>query len=153
MTADDPNRGTPGRMDLLVGRHPIYPVLGAFSIACLVGAFVTDIAYWQSVNVIWETFSDWLITAGLILAGFAIIAFLIDIVAGKYLRTLTWPRAIGYAFAVLLSLINAFVHSRDGYTAVVPTGLTLSALVVVILLFTAWVDRALVSRRRVGAGT
>jgi uncharacterized membrane protein len=42
----------------------------------------------------------------------------------------------------LLSLLNAFVHSRDGYTAVVPTGLTLSALVVAILLFTAWADRA-----------
>jgi len=103
--------------------------------------------------VIWETFSDWLITAGLILAGFAIIAFLIDIVAGKYLRTLTWPRAIGYAFAVLLSLINAFVHSRDGYTAVVPTGLTLSALVVVILIFSAWVSSALSYRHRIGVST
>jgi uncharacterized membrane protein len=154
MTADNPNhRSTPDRMDLLVGRHPIYPVLGAFSIACLVGAFVTDMVYWQSVAVIWETFSDWLITAGLILAGFAIIAFLIDIVAGKYLRTLTWPRAIGYAFAVLLSLINAFVHSRDGYTAVVPTGLTLSALVVVILIFSAWVSSALAYRHRIGVST
>ena len=42
MTADDPNRGTPDRMDLLVGRHPIYPVLGAFSIACLVEAVSTQ---------------------------------------------------------------------------------------------------------------
>ena len=64
-----------------------------------------------------------------------------------------WPRAVGYVLAVLLSLVNTFVHTRDGYTAVVPTGLTLSTLVVVILLFTAWVDWALVTRRRVGAGT
>jgi uncharacterized membrane protein len=101
----------------------------------------------------WETFSDWLLTAGMIIAGLAIIAFVIDVVSGKQIRTLTWPHAVGYVLAVLFSLVNAFVHSRDGYTAVVPTGLTLSALVVVILLFTAWVDRALVSRRRVGAGT
>jgi len=48
-----------------------------------------------------------------------------------------------YAIAVLLSLMNAFVHSRDGYTAVVPTGLMLSGLVIVVLLLTACVGRAL----------
>jgi uncharacterized membrane protein len=50
----------------------------------------------------------------------------------------------------LLSLINAFVHSRDGYTAVVPTGLMLSGLVVVVLLLTAWVGITLANRHRVG---
>jgi uncharacterized membrane protein len=153
MTADTTSRNTPDRTDLPVGREPFHPMLVQFAIACFVGAFVTDLVYWQSVAVMWETFSDWLLTAGMIIAGLAIIAFVIDVVGGKKIRTLTWPRAVGYVLAVLLSLINAFVHSRDGYTAVVPTGLTLSALVVVILLFTAWVDRALVSRRRVGAGT
>ena len=99
--------------------------------------------------MIWESFSDWLITVGLIMAGFAIIAFVIDFIGGKQIRALSWPYAVGYALAVLLSLINAFVHSRDSYTAVVPTGLTLSAPVVVILLFTGWVGWAPISRRRV----
>ncbi len=98
----------------------------------------------------WETFSDWLITVGMIMAGFAIIAFLIDLVSGKQIRTLAWPHAVGYVLAVLLSLLNAFVHSRDGYTAIVPTGLTLSALVVVILLVTGWAGSALVNRDRTG---
>jgi uncharacterized membrane protein len=135
------------------GRPPILPLLAPFSIACFAGALATDFIYWQTIAVMWETLSDWLITAGLVMAGFAIIAFVIDLVRGKRFRTLAWPRAVGYALAVLLSLINAFVHSRDAYTAVVPTGLTLSALVVVILLFTAWVDGALVSHRRVGVST
>jgi uncharacterized membrane protein len=98
----------------------------------------------------WETFSVWLITAGLIMAGFASIAFVIDFVAGKQIRTLAWPHALGYVLAILLSLINAFVHSRDGYTAVVPTGLLLSGVVVVILLFTGLIGPPLVSRDRVG---
>src|SRR5258708_15915296 len=98
----------------------------------------------------WESFSDWLITAGLITAGFAAIVFVIDLVLGKRSRTLAWPYAVGYVLAVLLSLLNAFVHSRDGYTAVVPTGLTLSALVVVILLVTGWAGSALVNRDRIG---
>jgi uncharacterized membrane protein len=57
---------------------------------------------------------------------------------------------VGYAVAVLLSLMNAFVHSRDGYTAVVPTGLMLSGLVIVVLLLTSWVGMALENRPRIG---
>ena len=125
----------------------------SFSAAYFAGAFVTDLAYWQVPDVLWERFSIWLITAGMIMAGLATIAYVIDFASGRQIDRPAWPGVIGYALAVFLSLINAFVHSRDGYTAVVPTGLTLSALVVVILLFTAWLDRALVSRRRVGAGT
>jgi uncharacterized membrane protein len=56
---------------------------------------------------------------------------------------------IGYALAVFLSLVNAFVHSRDGYTAVVPTGLMLSGLVIVVLVLTALVGRALANRSRI----
>jgi uncharacterized membrane protein len=153
MTADNTRRNTPNGMDLPVGGHAIHPILVSFSVACFVGAFITDLVYWLTVAVMWETFSDWLITAGLILAGFAIIAFVIDLVGGKQIRALAWPHAVGYTLAVLLSLINAFVHSRDGYTAVVPTGLTLSALVLVILLFTGWVGWTLISRRRIGVST
>ena len=153
MTADNTSRNAPNRIDLPLGRQPIHPILVSFSAACFVGAFITDIVYWQTVAVIWETFSDWLITVGLILAGFAIIVFVIDFVRGKHVRTLAWPHAIGYVIAVLLSLINAFVHSRDAYTSVVPTGLTLSALVVLILLVSAWVGSALVYRRRIGVST
>jgi uncharacterized membrane protein len=50
----------------------------------------------------------------------------------------------------VLSVINACVHSRDGYTAVVPTGLMLSALVIVVLLLTAGVSMALANRHRIG---
>jgi uncharacterized membrane protein len=123
----------------------------SFPIAYFTAAFVTDLAYWQTAAVLWETFSDWLITAGLVMTGLAVIAFMIDLVRGKRSRTLVWPHAVGYALAVLLSLLNAFVHSRDGYTAVVPTGLALSGLVVVILLITGWAGRALIARRGEGA--
>jgi len=47
-------------------------------------------------------------------------------------------------------VINAFVHSRDGYTAVVPTGLMLSGSVVVVLLLTALIGVALANRSRAG---
>ena len=131
-------------------RGPIHKVLVSFSAAYFTGALVTDLAYWHVPDVLWERFSIWLITAGLIMAGLAAIAYVFDLANNTSIERPAWPRAVGYAIAVLLSLANAFVHSRDGYTAVVPLGLTLSALVVIILLLTAWVGMALANRHRVG---
>jgi uncharacterized membrane protein len=74
----------------------------------------------------------------------------IGLAGGRQIGRPAWPSVVGYALAVVLSLINAFVHSRDGYTAVVPTGLMLSSLVVVVLLLTARVGMALANRHRVG---
>jgi uncharacterized membrane protein len=131
--------------------RPIHKMLVSFSAAYFAGALVTDLVYWQIPDVLWERFSIWLITAGLIVAGFAAIAYVIDLAAGRRIDKPAWPRVVGYALAVLLSLVNAFVHSRDGYTAVVPTGLMLSGLVIVVLLLTAWVGGALLANRhRVG---
>jgi uncharacterized membrane protein len=126
-------------------------MLVSFSAAYFAGALVTDIVYWQMPDVLWERFSIWLILAGLVMAGLATVAYMIDLAGRKRIERPAWPRVVGYALAVLLSVVNAFVHSRDGYTAVVPSGLTLSALVVVVLLFTAWVGMALANRQRVGA--
>jgi len=121
-----------------------------FSAAYFAGALVTDLVYWQTPDVLWERFSIWLIAAGLIMAGLATVAYVIDLAGGRQIDRPSWPRVVGYALAVLLSLINAFVHSRDGYTAVVPTGLMLSGIVIAVLLLTAWVAMALPNRQRVG---
>jgi uncharacterized membrane protein len=61
-----------------------------------------------------------------------------------------WPHVIGNAVALVLATLNMLVHTHDAWTSVVPWGLTLSALVVLILLFTSWVGWPMVSRHRVG---
>jgi uncharacterized membrane protein len=125
-------------------------MLVAFSAAYFAGALVTDLVYWQMPDVMWERFSIWLIFTGLVAAGLATIAYVIDLAGRRRIERPAWPRVVGYALAVVLSVVNAFVHSRDGYTAVVPSGLTLSALVVVVLILTAWVGMTLTDRRRFG---
>ena len=130
--------------------RPIHKILVSFSAAYFVGALVTDLAYWQMPDVMWERFSIWLIVTGLVMAGLATIAYVIDLAVGRRVDMPAWPRVVGYALAVLLALTNAFVHSRDGYTAVVPMGLMLSGLVIVVLLLTAAVSTALANRHRVG---
>jgi uncharacterized membrane protein len=131
-------------------RRPLHRMLVAFSAAYFAGALVTDLVYWQMPDVMWERFSIWLIVAGVAFAGLAVIAYAIDLAGGRRIDRPVWPRVVGYAIAILLAVTNAFVHSRDGYTAVVPTGLMFSGSVIVVLLVTALVCAALTKRHRIG---
>jgi uncharacterized membrane protein len=129
--------------------RPIHSTLASFSAAYFAGALVTDLVYWQMPDVMWERFSIWLIMAGLVMAGLAVFAYIINSLAGRRRSRPAWPRLVGYALAICLAVTSAFVHSRDGYTAVVPTGLMLSAGVVIVLLL-AEIATVLANRRRVG---
>ena|SRR5438067_743605 len=120
--------------------QPVYGTLVQFPAVCFVGALLTDLAYVNTTNVLWETFSIWLLTIGCIMAGFAGVAGLITWFSHRHVRT---PRFAGLHVitsmaALVLAIINAFVHSRDGYTAVVPQGLTLSIFVVALMLLATW---------------
>jgi uncharacterized membrane protein len=131
--------------------RPVHSLLASFSSAYFVAALVTDLVYWQMPDVLWERFSIWLLMAGLVMAGLTVLAYIVNRVAGRRRwRRVVWPRLVGYAVAVFLEVINAFVHSRDGYTAVVPSGVMLSASVVIVLLLAEAVS-ALTNRRRPGA--
>ncbi len=135
-----------------VGGQPLHMLLVQFPIVCFIGTLITDIAYWQTYEVTWERFSLWLLTIGLIMAGFAIIAGLIDFLFSRRIRSTrpAWYHVVGGLLVIGLSVLNVLVHSRDAYTAVVPQGLILSALVVLIMLFTNWMGRDIVYRQRVG---
>jgi uncharacterized membrane protein len=99
----------------------------------LIATFASDFLYWRTLLFQWNNVSEWLLAAGLILAALGAIAFVVDMVLRRVARV-AWLRFVGLAVATLLGLLNAFVHSRDGYTAVVPEGIILSATVTVILV-------------------
>ena len=141
------------RLRAAVPPRLIHPMLVPFSVVCFVGAFLTDVAYWSSPDMQWANFSIWLLTAGLVMAGFAVLASLIDLIRSRRPRRSrpAWLRIIGAVLAVVLSVINAFVHSRDAYTSVVPTGLALSGLVVLVMLVTGCLGWSMVHQRDVGA--
>ena len=135
-----------------IAGHPLHPMLVPIPIACFAGTLCTDIAYWRSANMQWANMSAWMLTIGLIVAFFAVIAGLIDFLGDRRIRDLraVWIHAIGNAIALVLAILNALVHTRDAYTSVVPTGLILSLLVVLILLVTGWQGWSMVYRHRVG---
>ena len=137
------------RPTVIARTRTIHPMLVPFPVAYFTAALVTDLAYWRTDEVMWERFSVWLIAGGLVMAALVGIAAVIDLAFGR--QKPAWLRALSYMAAVLISLLNVFVHSRDGYTAVVPTGLTLSAIVVVILLSFARSATWSLTTRRPGA--
>jgi len=78
---------------------------------------------------------------------------IVDAVRGRlsYSRGPIWIYVIGNLLVLGLSLLNAFVHSRDAWTSVVPTGIVLSIIVVLILLVTGWMSWTVEYGRREGA--
>lgn len=135
-----------------IAGHPIHPMLVPFPIACFVGTLITDITYWRTANIMWSNFSAWLLAVGLLMGAFAALAGLIDFIGSRRVRAQgpAWPHMLGNILVLLLSLLNAFVHSRDAWTSVVPTGLILSAVVVMIMMVTGWLGWSMVYRHRVG---
>jgi uncharacterized membrane protein len=92
--------------------------------------------YWNTSNWQWANSSAWLITAGLVLPLVATIFLIIDFLSSRAGR-IKWIPFLLVAAAALLSLLNVFVHSRDGWTSVVPEGVLLSAIVTILLLMAA----------------
>jgi len=142
----------PPRSTASIFGHPIHPMLVPFPIVCFIGALLTDITYWKSANIMWANFSVWLITAGLVMGGLAAVTGIIDYAGDRRIRR-AWPATVHAILNIavwIIQLFNAFVHSRDGWTSVVPTGLTLSIISVVLLAVSGWLGGELVFKYGVG---
>jgi uncharacterized membrane protein len=131
--------------------HPIHPMLIPFPIAFLVATFVCDLIFWRTGNTAWATASLWLLGAALIMAALAAAAGLTDFIGDSRIRALTpaWHHLIGNVTAVVLSLWNWYRRYAAGEGAVLPTGLLISLIVVLILLYTGWRGWEMVYRHRV----
>lgn len=128
-------------------------MLVPFPIVCFIGALVTDIVYSQTALIMWSTFSAWLLAAGLLLGGIAAVVGLIDYFNDARLRrsTVAIAHMLLNIAVLLIELVNSFVHARDAWTSVVPTGLTLSIIAVALMAVSGWLGGTLVYKH--GAGT
>lgn len=123
-------------------------LLMPFPVVCFTGALVTDVTYAQTALIQWANFSAWLLAAGMLTGGIAFLFGLIDLfVTDRSRRTgLVWAQ-LGLAVAVLaVALVNNFVHARDGWTSVVPTGLTLSVVTVLLMIVSGVLGQVMIRR-------
>lgn len=132
-------------------RHPIHPLLVPIPIVCFVGGLLTDLTYWSTAEMMWADFSAWLISAGLVSGVVVAVAGLVEFFRDRRAHALrpVWPHVLGEVVVLLLALFDTMVHSRDAWTSVVPTGLLLSAAVVVVAIVTAWMGCSLARRQTV----
>jgi uncharacterized membrane protein len=122
--------GPIGKSRMHAPLHPFFVGLGG---ALLMAALFTDYMYASNSLMQWANFSVWLITGGLVLAVIATIFLLIDFALGRA-GPIRWLDFGLVGAAAILSLFNVFVHTRDAWTSVVPTGITLSIIVTILLL-------------------
>lgn len=132
--------------------HPLHVLLAAYPVACFSAAFVTDIIYMNTAVMMWANFSVWLITAGLVMGVAAAVVGIAEALLSRHKTKLRpgWFHSIGNALVLALSVWNAFVHSRDAWTSVVPTGVILSGIVTVIVITVNWIGTTSTMRQLAG---
>jgi len=117
--------------------YPLNRLFVPFPYVCFILVLATDIAFWQTANLMWQNFSAWLLFAGLLFSALSILAGLVDLIrASTRLQRPSLAEIIGFAIILALALVNSFVHAGDGWTAVVPLGLALSAATVFVIFLT-----------------
>ncbi len=148
--AIDPTRGGHPQSTAKIGGHPIHPMLIPFPIVCFVGAFVTDIAYAQTGDDGWASASMWLLGAGLAMAALAAVAGFTDYLGDDRIRRLgvALKHMIANVTAVVIELVNLVLRlNNPGFAN--STGVYLSGVVVLILLYSGWLGGELVYRHGV----
>lgn len=115
---------------------PAYRTLSAFPVAAFTLTIFTDIAYWRTANLLWLHFSEWLLLAGLVFGVFAAVFLLVAYLVNRVRPV--WSHALGGVIVLILAALNSFVHTADGWTAVMPYGLPLSIVTVLAMMVTGW---------------
>lgn len=129
----------PDTLNRSPGLNPVHAILLAFPVALFITGLATDIAYLRTQELQWTNFSSWLIAGGVLFTGLVLAWALVAVV--RTLRRGDGSRRIIYAsvLAALLvvGLLNAFQHSRDGWSSVGAFGLILSVVSAALALLAA----------------
>lgn len=118
----------------------VHVALLSFPVACFTLTVLTDLAYVASANLQWLHFSEWLLLAGLVAGAAELLVSLVEFLLRRVRPS--WLAVAGGVVVMLLATLNSFVHTIDGWQAVMPNGLILSIATVAAMLITAWLGRA-----------
>jgi uncharacterized membrane protein len=143
--------GNHPRSTAKIGGHPIHPMLIPFPIVCFIGALVTDVVFLNNHDPGWATASRYLLAVGLVFAALAAVAGLTDFMGDDRIRSSSTAlqHMLANVAAVVLELVNFFLRLNNN-DSIAKIGIYLSAIVVLILIFSGWKGGELVFRHGVG---
>jgi uncharacterized membrane protein len=132
-----------------IGDHPIHPMLIPFPIVCFILTFVLDIIYVRG-NASVAVSTNWLLGIGLVMAALAAVAGLTDFFGDKRIQGAdAIKHMLANVAAVVLEIVNLLLRLRHPET-IASTGVYISGVVVLILLYSGWKGGDLVFRHGIG---
>ena len=146
--SDEGPHGHP-RSTAKIGDHPIHPMLVPFPIVCFILTFVCDILYVRG-NTGVAAASNWLLGIGLVFAALAAVAGLTDFLGEKRIQGADAVKhMLANVTAVVLEVVNLVLRLGNP-DFIASTGVYISAVVVLILIYSGWKGGDLVYRHGMG---
>ena len=132
-----------------IGGHPIHPMLVQFPIVCFILTLVCDVLYTQGHTEL-ATASTWLLIVGLVMGALAAVAGLTDFVGDKRIQGAdAIKHAAANVTAVALEIVNLVLRLKNP-DSIGSTGVWISLVVVLILLYSGWMGGRLVYIHGIG---
>lgn len=136
-----------------VAGHPLHPMFIPFPIAFFVATLATDLLYLNTGRAGFADASMWLLGAGIASALLAAVFGFADFIGERRVRALrqAWLHMGGNLLLVALQAANFVLRSVEPVKHTVSaTGVGLSAVAVILLLFNGWMGWEMVYRGHVG---
>lgn len=103
------------------------------------GALLNDWAYASTYHIQWINFADWMIFAGLVGGGFALLWAIIQLIVDRAARTKRFGLYAGLLIITwLLGFFNALVHAKDAW-GTMPAALWLSVATTLFAMAASWI--------------
>ena len=147
-TSNEGPHGHP-RSTAQIGGHPIHPMLVQFPIVCFILTFVLDILYTRG-NTDVAQWSNWLLIVGLVMGALAAVAGLTDFLGDKRIQGGDAVKhMLANVTAVVLEVVNLVLRLKNP-DFIGSTGVYISLVVVLILLYSGWMGGKLVYHHGIG---
>jgi uncharacterized membrane protein len=147
-THNEGGHGHP-RSTAKIGGHPIHPMLVPFPIVCFILTFVCDILIAQGHAEL-AAASKWLLGIGLVMGALAAVAGMADFLGEKRIQGGDGVQhMLANVTAVVLELVNLVLRlNNDDFIG--STGVYISLVVVLTLLYSGWKGGDLVYKHGMG---
>jgi uncharacterized membrane protein len=133
-----------------IADHPIHPMLVPFPIVCFIMTLILDILYVRGDTGVAGA-TNWLLGVGLVMGALAAVAGLTDFLGDDRVRGLgdALKHMLANVTAVVLEVVNFALRLKNP-DFIASTGVYISVVVVLILLYSGWKGGNLVFRHGVG---